>query len=154
MYTSIHLFPVLSAAALRCHCGLFIFSFPFSSCPLQTVDSLSNKKQMGDLCCGLLPNGANSHYSVCKRLCLFSSSFTTTPCTILPSDVFNTCFQCRHVFLTCPVSLITGYYHVQHKMGNRHQISLFCRAAYRDLLPCYANYVCYCCVKYDILMHF
>lgn len=76
--------------------------------PLQTVDSLSNKKQMGDFCCGLLPNGANSHYSVCK-LCLFSSSFTSTLCTSLPSDVFNTCFQCRYVILICFVVLITGY---------------------------------------------
>lgn len=99
---------VLSAAAVRCHCGPFTPVFPFSSIPLQTADSLSNKKQMGDLCCGLLPNGANSHYNVCK-LCLFSPSFTSTPCTILPSDVFNACFRCRCVILICLVVLITGY---------------------------------------------
>lgn len=75
---SIQLLPVLPAAAIGCHCGLLILSLPLSSFPLQHVDSLSNKKQMGDLCCRLLPNGANSHYSVCK-LCLFSSSFTSTP---------------------------------------------------------------------------
>lgn len=95
---TIQILPVLPAAAEGCHCGLLILSRPFSSFPLQHVDSLSNKKQMGDLCCRLLPNGANSHYSVCK-LCLFCSSFTSTPCTILPSDVFNTCFRCRCVIL-------------------------------------------------------
>lgn len=76
--------------------------------PRIPVDSLSNKKQMGDFCCGLLPNGANSHYSVCK-LCLFSPSFTSTLCTSLPSDVFNTHFQCRYVILICFVLLVTGY---------------------------------------------
>lgn len=65
----------------------------------------SDRKQMGDLCCGLLPNGANSHYSVCK-LCLFSPCFTSTPCTTLPSDVLNTCLRCRRVILMCLVLLI------------------------------------------------
>lgn len=100
--------PVLSAAAVRCRCGPFIFTFPFPSFPLQTVDSISNRKQMGDLCCGLLPNGANSHYNVCK-LCLFSPSFTSTPCTTLPSDVSDTCFRCRRVILICLVLLIRRY---------------------------------------------
>ena len=85
------------------------FRFPFHPSPLQTVDSLSNRKQMGDLCCGLLPNGANSHYNVCK-LCLFSPSFTSTPRNILPSDVFRTCFRCRHVILICLLLLIAGYH--------------------------------------------
>lgn len=93
---------VLPAAAIGCRCGPFIPAFPFSSFPLQTVDSLSNKKQMGDLCCRLLPNVANSHYNVCK-LCLFSPRFPSTPCTILPLDVFNTCFQRRRVILMCLV---------------------------------------------------
>lgn len=112
--------PVLPAAAVRCHCGLFILAFPFSSFPLQTVDSLSNKKQMGDLCCRLLPNGANSHYNVCK-LCLFSPSFTSTTCTTLPSDVFNICFRCSRVILICLVLLITGHLPSCTKMGNRYQ---------------------------------
>lgn len=80
----------------------------FTSPPRIPVDSLTNKKQMGDFCCGLLPNGANSHYSVCK-LCLFSPSFTSTPRTSSPSDVFNTYFQCRYVSVICFVLLITGY---------------------------------------------
>lgn len=103
------------------------FHFLFSTFPpLQTVDSLSNRKQMGDLCCGLLPNGANSHYNVCK-LCLFSPSLTSTPCTTLPSDVFNTCFRCRRVILLCLVLLITGYLSPSAQNGkNRHH--LFCGA--------------------------
>lgn len=98
----IFLRPVLWAAATWCHCGPSVISYLF------VPPSFSNKKQMGDFPCGLLPNGANSHYSVCK-LCLFSSSFTSTLCTSLPSDVFNTCFQCRYVILICFVVLITGY---------------------------------------------
>lgn len=125
-------YPALSAAATRCHCGLFVLSFPFFHLPpLQTVDSLSNRKQMGDLCCGLLPNGANSHYNVCK-LCLFSPSLTSTPCTTLPSDVFNTCFRCRRVILLCLVLLITGYLSPSAQNGkNRHH--LFCGAVQSDL---------------------
>lgn len=109
------------------------FHFLFSTFPpLQTVDSLSNGKQMGDLCCGLLPNGANSHYNVCK-LCLFSPSLTSTPCTTLPSDVFNTCFRCRRVILLCLVLLITGYLSPSAQNGkNRHH--LFCGAVQSDLL--------------------
>lgn len=43
------------------------FRFLFHSSP--TVDSLPNKKQMGDFCCRQQPNGAKSHYSACK-LCI------------------------------------------------------------------------------------
>lgn len=107
MHASIHPHsPVISPAAIRCHCDPLILAFPFSSLPHQTDDSLSNRKQMGDLCCRLVPNGANSYYNVCK-LCLFSPSFSSTPCTTLPSDLFNTCFRCRCV--TCLVLLITRY---------------------------------------------
>lgn len=102
---------VLSIAATRCHYSPSILLFPSSSIPLQTADSLSNRKQMGDFCCRLQPNGANSHYNVCK-LCLCSPSFTSTPCTtILPSDVFDTCFRHRRLIFRCPVLLITGYLH-------------------------------------------
>lgn len=108
MHTSIHTLPCVISSCRKMslwsvHSCISLFILP----PLQTVDSLSNKKQMGDLCCGLLPNGANSHYNVCK-LCLFSPSFTSTPCTTLPSDVLNTCFRCRRVILICLVLLITG----------------------------------------------
>lgn len=75
---------------------------------------------MGDLCCRLQPNGANSHYSVCK-LCLFSPSFTSTPCTVLPSDVFDTCFRRRRLSFRCPVLLITGYLSQLHTIGNMHK---------------------------------
>lgn len=100
----VFLIPVLPAASTWCRCGPSVTS-RLRRIP---VDSLSNKKQMGDFCCGLLPNRANSHYSVCK-LCLFSPSFTSTLCTSLPSDVFNIYFQYRNAILICFVLLITGY---------------------------------------------
>lgn len=104
--------------------------------------SLSNRKQMGDLCCGLLPNGANSHYNVCK-LCLFSPSLTSTPCTTLPSDVFNTCVVWR-VILICLVLLITGY--LSSLAQNGKQTLFICRLL---TVICYLTkkLCCSCAVK-------
>lgn len=55
-------------------CPFFHFLFHSSL----TVDSLSNKKQMGDFCCRLQPNGANSQYTCCK-LCISPHLQTHAP---------------------------------------------------------------------------
>lgn len=49
--------------------GVAAVRSPSSVPSLLRLLSLSNKKQMGDFCSRLLPNGANSHYSVCKLCC-------------------------------------------------------------------------------------
>lgn len=123
--------PVLPAAAIGCQCGPLFRSLLSPSLLLPTVASLSNKKQMGDLCCRLLPNGANSHYNVCK-LCLFSPSFTSTLCTTLPSDVLNACFRMQ----TCQFDLpyFSDYRIFVIFSTNGEQASFFSMAAaYMDL---------------------
>lgn len=82
-----HLLAALSASARWCRCSLSFLPLPDLVFPPLTIKSPSNRKQMGDFCCRLLPNGANSHYSVGKRCYSSPPPPPHPPRTILPSDV-------------------------------------------------------------------